>query len=217
MTYSIAARCPETGAFGIAITSSSVCVASRCAWVSPLGAMLTQNVTDPQLGPAGLAMLRAGIGAQGVVGQLIAGTAGPEWRQVAVVDRYGHSAFHSGARALPQAAASVGDGCVAMGNLLSAEAVPEAMLKAFSASAGERLAERLMLALEAGLAAGGETGDEHAAGLHVAHQFDWPVVDLRIDWHDEPIAALRNLWTRYAGEADAFIARARDPASAPSF
>src|SRR5215204_337513 len=148
MTYSIAARCPQSGAFGIAVTSSSIAVAARCAWVGPLGAVSTQNVTDPALGPAGLALLRQGLGAGAVLQLLLAGTPEPDWRQIGVIDRYGQCAAHSGLRALPPA-------------------------------------------LEAGLAAGGETGEERSAGLHVADVHDWPVVDLRVDWHDEPIAELR--------------------------
>ena len=110
MTYSIAARCEKTGAFGIAITSSSICVASRCAWVGPLGAIATQNVTDPALGPAGLGLLRQGLGAGAVLDLLLAGTPEPEWRQIGVVDRYGKTALHSGAQALPLAALAQGSG-----------------------------------------------------------------------------------------------------------
>lgn len=216
MTYSIAARCSETGAFGIAITSSSICVASRCAWVGPLGAVMTQNVTDPALGPAGLSLLRQGLGAGAVLNALVAGTPEPEWRQVAVVDRYGVTAAHSGAEALATAAVARGKACVALGNLLASADVPAAMVRAFEGAKGP-LAERLMQALEAGLEAGGETGDEHATGLHVAQKLDWPVVDLRIDWHDEPIAELRQLWTLYAPQQAAFEARARAPGVAPAF
>lgn len=217
MTYSIAARCPETGAFGIAITSSSICVASRCAWVGPLGLVTTQNVTDPALGPAGLALLRQGLGAGGVLTTLLAGTPEPAYRQASVIDRYGQVAWHSGAEALPIAAAAEGPGCIALGNLLTHDQVPAAMRDAFLAAAGLPLAERLMRGLEAGLAAGGETGDEHAAGLHVARTYDWPVVDLRVDWDEDPIATLRALWDRYAPEQAAFESRARAPATAPAF
>src|SRR6266568_5115120 len=112
MTYSIVARCADSGAFGIAVTSSSICVASRCAWVSPLGAVATQNMSDPQLAPAGLALLRQGLGAGGVLAALLAGTPEPEWRQVGVVDRYGQTALHSGKEALPTAAFATGDGCL---------------------------------------------------------------------------------------------------------
>lgn len=170
MTYSISARCPETGAFGIAVTSSSIAVPARCAWVGPLGLVLSQNVTDPSLGPTGLALLRQGLGAGAVLGNLTQGTPQPAWRQVGVIDRYGQVVWHSGAQAL-----------------------------------------------EAGLDAGGETDDEHAAGLHVAHMFDWPVVDLRVDWHDAPIAQLRALWERYRPQQKDYVARAMNPAAAPSF
>src|SRR5262245_50067686 len=187
MTYSIAARCPQSGAFGIAVTSSSIAVASRCAWVGPLGAVSTQNVTDPALGPAGLALLRQGLGAGAVLQLLVAGTPEPEWRQIGVIDRYGRCALHSGARALPTASIAQGDACLALGNLLAAPEIPARMLTAYGDAAAAPFPERLLRALEAGLEAGGETGDERAAGLHVAEAHDWPVVDLRVDWHDEPI------------------------------
>jgi len=217
MTYSIIARCPQSGAFGIAITSSSICVASRCAWVSPLGALSTQNVTDPALGPAGLALLRQGLGACAVLTTLLAGMPEPEWRQVGVVDRYGQTAFHSGKEALPTVGMAHGEGCVSLGNLLASPAVPERMVAAYKESKGQPFAERLMRALEAGLAAGGETGDEHGAGLHVANVYDWPVVDLRVDWHEEPIAELRRIWGLYAPQQAAYESRARAPSVAPSF
>src|SRR5262245_38503067 len=185
MTYSIAARCPQSGAFGIAVTSSSIAVASRCAWVGPLGAVATQNVTDPALGPAGLALLRQGLGAGAVLDLLIAGTPEPPWRQVGVIDRYGRCALHSGAQALPTVGFAEGQAGMALGNLLAAPDIPARMLDAYAEAGDAPFPERLLRALEAGLAAGGETGDEHAAGLHVADTYDWPVVDLRVDWHDE--------------------------------
>lgn len=217
MTYSIAARCPKTGAFGIAITSSSICVASRCAWVGPLGVVATQNVTDPALGPTGLTLLRQGLGAGAVMKLLLAGTPDPTWRQIGVIDRYGQIALHSDAQALPVAAIAKGEHCFALGNLLASVEVPAKMIAAFQEAPAEPLAERLLRALEAGLATGGEIDDEHAAGLHVADRYDWPVVDLRVDWHDAPIAELRRLWTLYAPQQPAFVARASAPASAPSF
>jgi uncharacterized Ntn-hydrolase superfamily protein len=217
MTYSIAARCEKSGAFGIAVTSSSIAVASRCAWVGPLGLVSTQNVTDPALGPAGLGLLRQGLGAGAVLDLLLAGTPEPAWRQVGVIDRYGQVAKHSGDQALPLAAVADGKGCLALGNLLANPDVPSRMIAAFESARGEDLAERLMRALEAGLEAGGETGDEHAAGLHVASVFDWPVVDLRVDWHDEPIGELRRIWGLYAPQRAAYESRARAPSVAPSF
>src|SRR6187551_3540744 len=136
MTYSIAARCEKSGAFGIAITSSSICVASRCAWVGPLGAVSTQNITDPALGPAGLALLRQGLGAGAVLDLLLAGTPQPDYRQVGVIDRYGMTALHSGKEALPLAAFAQGPSCIALGNLLAASEVPSLMIAAFTEAAG---------------------------------------------------------------------------------
>lgn len=217
MTYSIAARCEKSGAFGIAITSSSICVASRCAWVSPLGAVSTQNITDPSLGPAGLGLLRQGLGAGAVLKLLLDGTPQPEYRQIGVIDRYGQVASHSGAEALPVVAVAEGPSCMALGNLLASPDVPARMIAGYVSAAREPLAERLMRALEVGLEAGGETGDEHAAGLHVAETYDWPVVDLRVDWHDDPIGELRRLWNLYAPQRTAFESRARAPGTAPSF
>jgi uncharacterized Ntn-hydrolase superfamily protein len=217
MTYSIMARCARTSTFGIAVTSSSIAVASRCAWVGPLGAVATQNVTDPALGPAGLALLRQGLGAGAVLELLLAGTPDPDWRQVAVIDRYGKTAIHSGTHALTIAATTEGPDCCALGNLLADSTVPKRMVAAFNDAAAQPLPERLMRALEAGFAAGGETGDEHAAGLHVCDTYDWPVVDLRVDWHATPINELRRLWDLYAPQQAAFFSRARAPQSAPSF
>jgi uncharacterized Ntn-hydrolase superfamily protein len=217
MTYSIAARCAQTGAFGIATTSSSICVASRCAWVSSTGAVLTQNVTDPALGPLGLSLLERGMGAKGVLAQLVASTPFTAFRQLAVVDRAGQTASFSGEKALPVFAEAAGPDCIAIGNILADPGVPRAMVERFARAAGAPLAERLMQALEAGLAKGGETADERSAGLHVADRFVWPVVDLRVDWHDVPIAELRRLWTLYAPQQEAYVTRAVNPPAAPAF
>ena len=124
---------------------------------------------------------------------------------------------HSGKEALPTVGMAQGEGCVSLGNLLASDAVPERMIAAYTDSKGQPFAERLMRALEAGLAAGGETGDEHGAGLHVANGYDWPVVDLRVDWHEEPIAELRRIWGLYAPQQAAYESRARAPSVAPSF
>lgn len=217
MTYSIAARCPRTGAFGIAITSSSICVPSRCAWVSPKGAVLTQNITDPALGPLGLSLVGQGKGAKDTIKAMVAATPYSAWRQLAVVDSQGSTAAYSGEKALPIFAEAHGSGCIAVGNILANDGVPRAMVETFALREHDPLPERLMRALEAGLAQGGETADEHAAGLHVCDKHVWPVVDLRVDWHDDPIPELRRVWTAYAPQMDAYITRAVNPAAAPSF
>lgn len=211
MTFSLTAHCPETGTFGVVISSSSIAVASRCAWPDALGAVTSQNLTNPGLGPAGRALLRQGLGARAVLDLLLRGDADPAWRQLAVIDRLGGLAWHSGDRAFPDCAVAEAPGAIAMGNLLANAAIPQAMLDAFTAAAGAPLAERLMRGLEAGLAAGGETKPVRSAGLVLCRQHDWPVIDLRVDWHEAPIAELRRLWDLYAPQEQGFIQRARAP------
>ena len=217
MTFSIAALDAETGALGVAITSSSICVASRCAFVrAGVGAALSQNVTDPRLGPRMLELMAGGLPAAGALARVQAEARHLDWRQLAAVDRRGGTAHLSGARALGIHAAAESGGCVAIGNLLVNPGVPPAMIEAFEKTSGQ-LAGRLVSALEAGLAAGGETSPVRSAGLLVADRQPWPVVDLRVDWAEQPIAALRALWSEYAPQLDAYVTRALDPGAAPSF
>lgn len=214
MTFSITARCPRSGAFGTAITSSSIAVASRCAWPGPMGAVTSQNLTNPALGTAGQTMLRQGLGAGGVLKTILAGDPSPAWRQVAVIDRYGVVAAHCGENAFPKSNVSTGPGVIAMGNLLAFRSVTEAMLNAFLDLPAEPFAERLVRALEAGLAAGGEIAPVKAAGLKICSYHDWPVVDLRVDWADNPIRALRDVWDTYRPQEPDFVEWARDPDAA---
>ena len=217
MTFSIAARCAETGAFGVAITSSSICVASRCAFVrAGTGAALTQNVTDPRLGARALDLMAEGLSAADALARVVREAEHIRWRQLAAVDRAGDTAHHTGAKALGTHAVAEGQGCIALGNLLAGPGVPRAMIAGFTNAAGP-FAERLLIGLESGLAAGGEEGPVRSAGLLVADRQPWPVADLRVDWHDRPIPALRALWTEYAPQLDAYVIRALDPDAAPTF
>ena len=218
MTFSLIARCAASGMFGVAVTSSSPCVAARCGnWArAGVGAVATQNVTDPRLGHLGLALLAQGFGASAVIAQLVEAGAHPDHRQLAVVDPDGRTAHHSGAKTLGRHAVSEGDGCVAAGNLLANPSVPEAMVAAFE-TAPAHLAERLMLALEAGLRAGGEASPVRSAGLYVVDRHVFPICDLRVDWHDEPIAELRRVWEVYEPQMADYVLRAIDPTQAPSY
>jgi len=218
MTFSITARCPRTGMFGIAITTSSICVASRCVWVrANTGAIATQNITDPRLGSLGLDLLARGFGAQATLDQLVKAGPYPEYRQVAVVDGWGGVAHHSGAKTLGNNNVVTGPGCVAAGNLLKTTAVPQAMMDGFLARPDEHLAERLIQGLEAGLVAGGEVGPVHSAGVYVVDRYPWPICDLRVDWHDAPVAELRRIWGLYQPQMADYLTRALDPTKAPSY
>ena len=217
LTVSIIGHCPETGMVGGAITSSSICVASRCLFTrSGVGAVLTQNVTDPSLGKKMLDLLETGMEPEAVLTSLKNSESHLEWRQLAVLDCRGRSACFSGDKALGINHVVPETHCAAAGNLLAHENVIEVMLERFMALEGH-LAERLLGALEAGLAAGGEKGPVRSAGIQVSIETDWPVIDLRVDWSDEPIQELRALWARYLPEMDSYLLRSVNPDAAPSY
>ncbi|HTW65711.1 MAG TPA: DUF1028 domain-containing protein [Bryobacteraceae bacterium] len=217
MTMSIAARCAETGMLGVAISSSSIAVASRCANVrAGVGATLSQNVTDPNLGHLALDLMAIGKSAQEVVQEFLRDQPYIEWRQLVLLPASGAPAVFSGDRTLGVHAESIGVNCAAAGNLLAAPSVPQEMTRAFEESRGG-LADRLLQSLRAGLNAGGEAGPLHSAGVLVAGKLSWPIVDLRVDWSDDPIGQLCSLWERYQPQLDAYVLRARLPAGAPAY
>ena len=218
MTFSIVARCARTGQFGVAVSSSSPAVAARCAHArAGVGAVASQNVTDPSLGPKALDLLALGASAAQAIDVIRAGGPALVHRQVLVVDRHGGSAIHSGARVLGRSGGSRGENVAAAGNLLGSDDVPCAMVEAFRRADGP-LAERLLAAMEAGLASGGEEGPVHSAGLTIVDSVSWPLADLRVDWTEDcPIIGLRTLWALYAPQMQAYVTRALDPDAAPSY
>jgi uncharacterized Ntn-hydrolase superfamily protein len=219
VTFSLVGRCAETGLVGIVISSSSPAVAARCAWTrAGVGAVARPNVTDPRLGPQVLDLMAQGLPADQAVARAAAANAHPAYRQILAVDAAGRTGLHSGPNALGVWAEAVGQGCAAGGNLLADAGVPAAMVTAFEAAPGH-LGDRLMAALAAGQAAGGEAGPVHSAGLQIAGRgLSWPLADLRMDWveHD-PVAALAAAWAIYRPQIEAYVQRALDPAAAPSY
>ena len=180
-----------------------------------IGAVLTQHRTDPRLGPRGLDLLRQGCSAEETLAALVASTPHHAWRQIAVMDRDGRTAQFDGTKVKPARAAVHATDCIAMGNILANEQVPPAMAAAFAASAGEPLAERLVRAMEAGEAAGGEGRPVISSVLLVVEREVFPLVDLRVDDAPEAISALRTLWDRYRPKVEEFVTRAVDPEAAP--
>lgn len=218
MTFSLAGRCARTGMLGLVVTSSSPAVAARCAWArAGTGAVATQNVTDPSLGPAVLDRLASGRTASQALADVMAHAPHAEYRQVAVIDAGGTTAVRTGNRTLGRHSAAEGRDCAAAGNLLASEGVPAAMVQAFGQRPAGHLAERLLDALRAGAAAGGEEGPLHSAGLLVVDRVSWPVTDLRSDWHDDPVAELERLWKLWQPQEADYVRRALDPASAPRY
>ncbi|RAZ78692.1 DUF1028 domain-containing protein [Mesorhizobium atlanticum] len=217
MTFSIVARCRRTGMFGVAVSSSSPAVAARCAYAQAgVGAVASQNVTDPTLGVRALELMARGASATEAVA-IIKRTAFSEYRQVLAVDTAGGSAIHSGPKALGIWAEARGEDVACGGNLLANGGIPQAMVDAFLASEGD-LGDRLIFTMRAALKAGGEGGPVHSAGMKLVRDVSWPVADLRCDWTEDcPIEQLAALWDIYKPQLDAYVTRALNPSDAPSY
>ena len=218
MTFSIVARCAVTGGFGMAISSSSPAVAARCAFArAGVGAVASQNVTDPRLGSSVINALADGYGAKKAVASVVGAASHTAYRQVMAVDAAGDTAIFTGAQALGIHAEFQSMNAAAAGNLLACETVPKTMVTAFHAAAGH-LGDRLIAALCAGLQAGGEAGAVHSAGLLLVDQHDWPLADLRCDWTmDCPVAAVAEAWRIYKPHMDDYVMRAISPDLAPNY
>eukprot|EP01034_Spumella_vulgaris_P007138 gene7138-9091_t len=171
MTFSIAGRCGKSGAFGVAITTSSIAVGARCPHArAQVGAVATQNVTDPNLGPLLLDFMQRGMSAAEAIAAVVKDRPFIEYRQLTAVDNQGRSASWSGKNILGTHGVSEQQDCVAAGNLLKHGSLPRTMTDAFAANASQHLAERLLRALEAGYDSGGEEGPVHSAALIVYHE-----------------------------------------------
>ncbi len=218
MTFSIAARCAETGMLGVAVSSSSPAVAARCAYArAGVGAVLSQNITDPRLGERLLDLMERGADAKDGIGIICQEHEFIQYRQLVAVDNQGGSFVFSGENALGKRGEATGPGVASGGNLLADEAIPGILVDSFLSSSGH-LAERLLGAMQAAVEAGGEEGPIHSAGLKVVADVPWPVADLRVDWTEGcPIGELKELWDIYAPQLDAYVTRAQNPGEAPSY
>lgn len=200
-TYSIVARDPATGQMGVAVQSHWFSVGSGVAWAEAgIGAVATQSFIDPSYGKLGLDLMRAGRSAPDALKGLLAADEGRDVRQVAMIDAQGRVLAHTGAKCIQAAGHVVGKDYSVQANLMLSDKVWPAMSRAFENTKGD-LAERLMAALEAAEAAGGDIrGKQSAALVIVAAKSTgrpWAdrVFDLRIDDHPEPLKELRRLMT----------------------
>lgn len=218
MTFSLVARCAETGMFGLAISSSSPAVAARCAYArAGVGAVASQNVTDPTLGPMALDLMQGGMTAAEAIEGVREQGKFIEYRQVLAVDKNGTTAIHSGPKSLGIWTQAQGPDVASGGNMLANIGVPQAVVDGFLATSGH-LGDRLIAAMRAGLAKGGEAGPLHSAGLLLVDKVAWPVAELRCDWTDEcPIENVATAWEVYKPQLNAYVQRAIDPCEAPSY
>lgn len=217
MTLSIAAYDEVTGQLGAIIASSSVSVSSRCLhWRSGVGIALSQNITDPRLGPRMLALLADGVKVAAAVDAVVHSTPYIQYRQLGLIDMQGSTGRYTGTAVLGCFASAEGRHCVAAGNLLANDSVPIAMIQSFETTSGN-FGSRLLAALVAGVSAGGEAGPLHSAGMLIGGEPSWPLAELRIDWDDEPIAKMQAGWRVYEPQIEDYVTRAYNPEAAPSY
>ncbi len=217
MTLSIAAWDEHSGQLGAAISSSSISVASRCLhWRPGVGIALSQNITDPRLGPRMLELLADGVATEAAVQAVAASTPYINYRQLGLVDARGTGALYTGDAVLGCFGSAAGKHCIAAGNLLANTEVPLAMVHAFESAEGS-FGQRVVEALVAGVKAGGEAGPLHSAALLIGGEPSWPLAELRIDWDDDPIAKLIAGWEVYEPQIGDYVTRAYDPEAAPSY
>jgi uncharacterized Ntn-hydrolase superfamily protein len=216
MTFSVLGTDGE-GAVGMAVSSSSPAVAARCVHLrAGVGGASSQNITDPRLGTALLDALERGLAPDKALAEVVAASEDVDYRQLTVLDPTGAAAVFSGEHALGVVGERRGASVVAAGNMLADPTVVDAVVEAFERSDGD-LEVRLLAALEAGLAAGGEAGPLRSAGLSVVREVPWRETDLRVDWHDEPIAELGRLVELWLPQRDDYVTRGLRPGTAPSY
>ena len=217
MTFSLIGRCERTRMFGIAISTSEMAVGSRCSHVAPgVGAVVTQASTNPRLGHLGLNLLRAGYSAPRVLEEIAASDPFVERRQLGCLDVSGLAAARTGSANKPWAGHRVDRNVVVAANMVAGPGVADAMLDAFVKSHERPLWERLLSALQAGKAAGGQPNGEVSSGLYVVDREPFPMVDLRVDLHPEPVAELRRLADAYFPLVEYYNLRPRDPSVPPA-
>jgi uncharacterized Ntn-hydrolase superfamily protein len=195
MTWSIIARDETNGRVGIAVATCAFAVGARVPHIrTGVGAVATQATTNQKLGPAGLDLMARGTQAAAALVRLITEDTGRDHRQVHVMDAAGRFAAHTGVGCVPWCGHFVGDGFSVAGNMLAGPDVVARTAEAFAASRGVPLARRLLAALDAGEAAGGDKRGRQSAALLVHDSDEFPIYDLRVDDHCNPLEELRRLF-----------------------
>ena len=205
MTWSIVAR-DDSGAFGVAVASRFFAVGALCSHArAGVGALATQALVNPGLGPAGLDLLERRHEATQVIEALVAGDPGRDVRQLHVVGATGSAGAYTGAQCVDWCGHLTADGFSVAGNMLVGPRVIHDSADAYVRSANRPFAERLIAALEAGEAAGGDKRGKQAAALRIVTTEVYPVLDLRVDDHVEPIVELRRLFDKSLERFQPFV------------
>jgi uncharacterized Ntn-hydrolase superfamily protein len=220
MTFTLLARCPRSGQVGIGIATYSICVGLYCNGLrGNVGATMTQAFVNQGNNPLGLKLLAQGYTPGRVLEELKGNDPHYEYRQIAVIDRTGRVAAYSGPKNRGWAGHKVGDGYVAMGNVLAGEHVIDGMAKGYEAAADLAFERRLLAAIEAGRDAGGQTGNdghltERSAAVMVYGDYDHAELDLRVDLHDKAVEELRRAFEEYELYRGYYKERSRNPKDA---
>lgn len=195
MTFSIVAWDEVTGQTGIAVSTKFLAVGSLCPFAKAgVGAVATQAFVNPTFGPRGLALLSQGVAVEDVITALMNSDEGREHRQLHLVDSRGRTAAFTGNETVDWAGHKTFPYFSVAGNMLSNDQVIVAMAEAYQANMSETLAERLIRAVEAGQAAGGDKRGRQSAALHIMSTEVYPLLDLRVDDHPDPVAELRRIY-----------------------
>lgn len=193
MTWSIIARDPATGAFGVAVATKFFAVGALCPHAASVGALATQALINPTFGPRGLRLLAEGIGAPHVVAALIESDEGRDTRQLHVLDRKGLIAAYTGKGCVDWCGHTIAADHSVAGNMLAGPRVVEDTSAAYAANAKLSFPRRLIAALKAGEAAGGDKRGKQSAALVICGEEEWPMLSLRVDDHADPLPELERL------------------------
>lgn len=213
MTWSIIAKDPETGAFGVAVTTKFFAVGALCPHgAARIGALATQALVNPLYGTDGIRLLAEGRSAGEIVAILTAQDPGRGSRQLHVIDRDGRTAAHTGPDCIDWCGHLSDEGVSVAGNMLARPSVVEATLETYKRRMDLSFADRLMTALDAGQAEGGDKRGKQSAAIRIWHEEPYPMLDLRVDDHPEPLDELRRLYgvahERFLAFMDAMATRA---------
>jgi uncharacterized Ntn-hydrolase superfamily protein len=219
MTFSIVARCPASGALGVAVSTAVPAVGAMCIYArAGVGAVSTQSWVNPYLALNALELLERGADAESALAQALGGDPGADLRQIGLIGGRGHGAAWTGAQCTGWAGQRTGAAYAIQGNMLVGAATLDAMQAAFEATPDLALEERLMQALEAGQAAGGDLRGRQSAALKVMRDEAYAWVDLRVDEHEHPVTELRRVFEVARHQVAPFVAgmpTRDDPGRAP--